>query len=80
MRAITIDWMKVRDVLRVFMIGIMRLLAPDVSGSISAVDMAEMEKMKQKLIREKQRERLEGEAKRKNGKRFQCGGCVIWGL
>lgn len=42
-REIRIVWTKTRDVLRVFKIGIMRLLAPEVSGSISAVDMAEME-------------------------------------
>lgn len=42
-REIRIVWTKTRDVLRVFRIGIMRLLAPEVSGSISAVDMAEME-------------------------------------
>ena len=33
------DWTKIIDVLRVFRIGIIRLLAPEVNGSISAVDM-----------------------------------------
>lgn len=34
------DWMKKINVLRVFRIGIMRLLAPDVNWSTSAVDMS----------------------------------------
>lgn len=34
-----IDWIKIIDVLRAFRIGIIRLLAPDVNCSISAVDM-----------------------------------------
>lgn len=35
--------MKRREVLRALKIGIIRLLAPEVSWSISALDMAEME-------------------------------------
>jgi hypothetical protein len=45
--------MKMREVLRVLRIGIIRLLAPEVSGSISAVDiwMAEMDSNQRKRRR-----------------------------
>lgn len=45
-------WMKRIEVLRALKIGIIRLLAPEVSWSISALDMAEMEKFLQTEIGE----------------------------